>query len=74
MVWRAYTSTAQDLLILQEIIYKTKPDFFIEVGVAWSGSLLFYSSIFNNIGGKKLLELILIYLEKYIKISQNLKN
>ena len=37
----------QDLIIHQELIFKSKPDFFIEVGVAWSGSLLYYSSIFN---------------------------
>ena len=45
----------QDLIIHQELIYKSKPDYFIEVGVAWSGSLLYYSSIFNIIGGKKVI-------------------
>lgn len=45
----------QDLFAIQEIIFKTKPDYIIEIGVAWSGSLLFYSSIFNSIGGKKII-------------------
>jgi cephalosporin hydroxylase len=45
----------QDLLIQQELIYKTKPEYFIEIGVAWSGSLLYFSSIFNSIGGKKII-------------------
>ena len=70
----------QDLLILQEIIYKTKPDFFIEVGVAWSGSLLYYSSIFNNIGGKKIIGIdtyipkeIYKNISKFKKLSNKIK-
>lgn len=35
----------QDLFAFQEILYKTKPDFMIEVGVAWGGSILFYATI-----------------------------
>ena len=35
--------TPEDMLILQDIIFRTKPDFFIEVGTAWSGSLLMYT-------------------------------
>ena len=34
----------QDLFAFQEIIYKTRPKYIIEVGVAWGGSLLFYST------------------------------
>lgn len=45
----------QDLMIFQELIFKTKPDYFVEVGVAWSGSLLYYSTIFNILGGKKII-------------------
>jgi len=45
----------QDLMIFQELIFRTKPDYFVEVGVAWSGSLLYYSSIFNILGGKKII-------------------
>lgn len=40
----------EDLIKVQEIIFETKPDFVIETGVAWGGSLLFYSSILNSIG------------------------
>lgn len=35
----------QDLFAFQEILYKTKPDFMIEVGVAWGGSILFYATL-----------------------------
>ena len=56
----------QDLFSIQEIIFKTKPDYIIEVGVAWSGSLLFYSSIFQSFQGKKIIG-IDTYIPKEIK-------
>lgn len=45
----------QDMFALQEIIYKTRPDFIIETGVAWGGSLLFYASLMEILGGKKVI-------------------
>lgn len=44
----------QDMFAVQEIIYKTNPEYIIEIGVAWGGSLLFYSTIMEAIGGKKI--------------------
>lgn len=44
-----------DMFALQEIIFKTKPDFIIEVGVAWGGSLLFYSTLMEVLGGEKII-------------------
>jgi len=44
-----------DLFALQEIIYKTRPEYIIEVGVAWGGSLLFYSTLMEVLGGKKVI-------------------
>jgi cephalosporin hydroxylase len=35
----------QDLIIFQEIVYKTKPDLIIETGVARGGSIIFWASI-----------------------------
>lgn len=40
----------QDLMALQEIIFRTKPDFIIETGVAWGGSLLFYATLLEALG------------------------
>jgi cephalosporin hydroxylase len=37
--------TPQDLILFQEMIYKTKPKAIVELGVAWAGSLLFYASV-----------------------------
>jgi cephalosporin hydroxylase len=44
-----------DILALQEIIYKTKPDYIIETGVAWGGSILFLASMLKIFGGKKVI-------------------
>jgi cephalosporin hydroxylase len=35
----------EDLLVIQEVIYKVKPDVVIETGVAHGGSLIFYASL-----------------------------
>lgn len=47
--------TANDLVVFQEIIFKTKPDYIIELGVAWGGSLLFFASMLQLIGGNKVI-------------------
>jgi len=39
----------QDLFALQEAIYKSKPEYIIEVGVAWGGSTLFYASLLQTL-------------------------
>ena len=45
----------QDMFALQEIIYKTRPKFIIEVGVAWGGALLFYSTLMEVLGGERII-------------------
>ena len=42
----------QDMFALQEIIYKTRPNYIIEIGVAWGGSLLFYATLQEVLGGE----------------------
>ena len=37
--------TAEDMITIQDILFRTRPDFFVEVGTAWSGSLLMYATI-----------------------------
>ena len=65
----------QDMFAIQEIIYQTKPDFIIEVGTAWGGGLLFYSSLLEIIGGKKVIG-IDIFIPEDLKerISKKLKH
>src|SRR5919106_698982 len=40
----------QDMIAMQEIIWKIKPDLIIETGIAHGGSLIFYASILELIG------------------------
>ena len=42
-----------DILIIQELIYKEQPDLILECGIGHGGMLIFYSSILNLIGKKK---------------------
>ena len=42
-----------DLMVLQELIWETKPDLIIETGIARGGSLIFYASILQLIGKGK---------------------
>lgn len=62
----------QDMFIFQEIIYKTRPEYIIEVGVAWGGSLLFYSTLMEIVGGKKIIG-IDIYIPDDLKERINSK-
>jgi len=41
----------QDMFALQEIIWKVKPDLIIETGIARGGSLIFYASMLELLGG-----------------------
>lgn len=45
----------QDMFALQEIIFTTRPKFIVEVGVAWGGSLLFYSTLMEVLGGQRII-------------------
>ena len=40
----------QDVLVMQELIWKTKPDVIIETGIARGGSLIFYASMLKLLG------------------------
>jgi cephalosporin hydroxylase len=41
----------QDLVAMQEIIWNIKPDLIIETGIAHGGSLIFYASLLELLGG-----------------------
>lgn len=45
----------QDIMAIQEIIWKVKPDLIIETGIAHGGSLIFYASILELIGSGQVL-------------------
>jgi cephalosporin hydroxylase len=41
----------QDIIAMQELIWRIKPDLIIETGIAHGGSLIFYSSMLELLGG-----------------------
>jgi len=45
----------QDMFAIQEVIFRTRPKYIIEIGVAWGGGLLFYSTLMEALGGKKVI-------------------
>lgn len=47
---RPFIQIPQDMVALQEIIWKTKPDLIIETGIAHGGGLIFYASMLELIG------------------------
>lgn len=42
----------QDIMAMQEIIWNVKPDLIIETGIAHGGSLIFYASMLELLGGE----------------------
>ena len=45
----------EDILMMQELIWKIKPDVIIECGIAHGGSLIFYASLFELMGQGKVI-------------------
>lgn len=58
-----------DLMVMQELIWKIKPDVIIETGMAFGGTALFYASILDAIGKSG----IMITIDKEIR-PHNRKN
>ena len=56
----------QDLFALQEIIFNTRPKYIIELGVAWGGILLFYSTLMQVLGGERVIG-VDIYIPEDLK-------
>lgn len=48
---RPIIQTPQDMIALQELIWRTRPDVIIETGVAHGGSLIFHASLLELLGG-----------------------
>lgn len=45
----------QDMFAIQDIIWRTRPEYVIEVGVAWGGAMLFEATLLELLGGKKVI-------------------
>jgi len=48
---RPIIQTPQDMVAMQEIIWSVKPDLIIETGIAHGGSLIYYASLLELVGG-----------------------
>ena len=47
---RPFIQLPEDVLRVQEVIYRVKPDVIVETGIAHGGSLIFYASLCKAIG------------------------
>jgi cephalosporin hydroxylase len=45
----------EDLFKIQELVYNVRPDYIIEIGVAWGGTTLFLAGVLENIGHGKII-------------------
>lgn len=73
--WKGETmiQTPDDILAFQEIIYKTRPEVVIEIGIAWGGSMLFYETLARNSSIKKIIGIDL-FIPRDLKKRINLKS
>ncbi|MGD0854216.1 MAG: CmcI family methyltransferase [Dehalococcoidia bacterium] len=47
--------TPEDLVLMQELIFKVQPDFIIETGIAHGGGLIYYASLMELLGKGKVI-------------------
>jgi len=47
--------TPEDMILMQELIFKIQPDVIIEIGVAHGGSLIYYASLLELLGKGKII-------------------
>lgn len=47
--------TPEDLILMQELIFKLQPDIIIETGIAHGGGLIFYASLLELLGKGKVI-------------------
>ena len=64
--------TPEDIIKMQDIIFKEKPDIIIEIGVAWGGMLLFYDTLAKSLPIKKIIG-VDIFMPKNLKLRLNKK-
>ena len=62
---RPIIALPQDMIAMQELIWEVKPDLIIETGVAHGGSIVYYASLLELIGGEGLVLGIDIDIRKH---------
>jgi cephalosporin hydroxylase len=64
--------TPEDIVKMQDIIFKEKPDLIIEIGVAWGGMILLYDTLAKSIPIRKIVG-VDIFMPKNLKFRLNKK-
>lgn len=59
----------EDLLMLQELVYKVRPDIIIETGTAHGGTAVFYASLLELLGGHGRVLSIDVEIRKYNRLA-----
>ena len=60
----------EDLLRVQEVVYRLRPTVIIETGVAYGGSLIFYASLLKLTGGRLVIGVDVTVLEESRRVLQ----
>lgn len=63
--------TPEDLVLLQELIFKIKPDFILEVGIAHGGGMIFEASLLELLGKGKVIGVDIEIREHNRKVLEN---
>ena len=59
----------QDILAMQEIIWKVKPDMILETGIARGGSIIFYASMLELLGNNGIVVGVDIDIRKHNRVE-----
>ena len=43
------------MFAIQDIVFRTRPEFIVELGVAWGGALLFFATLMEVLGGERVI-------------------
>lgn len=63
--------TPEDMILMQELIFKVQPDIIIETGIAHGGSLIYYASIMELLNKGKVIGVDIEIREHNRKVLQN---
>ena len=64
----------QDMFAIQDIVWRTKPEFIIEIGVAWGGGMLFEAMLLEILGGQKVITDVFTFTKNDKVIALILQN
>ena len=66
-----FSQIEDDIIQIQEFLFKEKPDFIVETGVAHGGSIIFYSSICKLLKKGKVIGIDIKIRKKNRKLLEN---